>query len=152
MEPSNLIYDESLGHFIGRTSRVFVNRLQHLFSKSGYDLTFEQWLILLVLSFQDGQFQQQIADRTSKDKTTITRVIEGMVKRDLVKKIPDESDKRQNRIYLTDKGKTLRKELKPIIQKNWCEAKKDIAPEQLEICKNVLVKIHDNILGMRNAS
>jgi DNA-binding MarR family transcriptional regulator len=137
--------EESLSHLMARASRALGNRLQSVFAKVGYDLTVEQWIILLVLSGRNGQFQQQLADITSKDKTSMTRLIDGMEKRGLVKRSPDTVDRRQKRICLTSRGKQLRQKLIPLVHKNLRSTQRNIAPEQLKICKNVLRKVYENI-------
>lgn len=137
--------EESLGHLVGKTTRALWNRLHNMFVKGGYDVTVEQWIILLKLWHQNGQFQQQLAENTGKDKTSITRLIDGLEKRNLVVRVPDTIDRRCKRIYLTNKGKALQKELILLAQKNLSEAQKSIKPEHLKICKNVLRKVHGNI-------
>ena len=68
-----------------------------------------------------------------------------MEKRDLVVRIPDRLDRRQNLIYLTNKGKRLQEELMQIFQKTSLEAQGGIDPEQLEIFRKVLAEIHRNL-------
>ncbi len=136
---------ESLGHLLGRTTRAMGTFLQNNFVKAGYDVTFEQWVILVNLWRQNGQFQQQLADSTYKNKASITRLVDGLEKRNLVERIPDTIDRRHKRIYLTSKGKKLQKELKIRALKAQGKAQQGINPEDLKICKDVLVKIYDNI-------
>ena len=122
-----------------------MRRLNHNFTQAGHDITSEQWRILRCLHNQDGQRQQDLADVVHKDKTSITRIIDSMEKRDLVVRIPDRLDRRQNLIYLTNKGKRLQEELMHIVQKTSLEAQRGIEPEHLDIFRNVLTKIQSNI-------
>ena len=108
--------EQSLLFLIKRTSRNFRKRLNRSFAKAGHDVTTEQWRILRCLQYQDGQRQQDLADVVHKDKTSITRIIDSMEKRDLVVRIPDRLDRRQKLIYLTNKGKRLQEELMQIAQ------------------------------------
>ena len=62
-------------------------------------------MIMLLLWKENGQFQQQLADGSYKDKTTLTRQIDGLEKRNLIVRVPDKIDRRQKRGYLTNKGK-----------------------------------------------
>ncbi|MBI1928890.1 MarR family transcriptional regulator, partial [Candidatus Poribacteria bacterium] len=85
--------DESLGYIVNRAARAVLNRLNRNFAEAGHDATAEQWRILVHLWHQDGQRQQQLADIICQDKTSITRLINGLEKRNLVVRIPDTIDR-----------------------------------------------------------
>ncbi len=115
------------------------------FAEAGHDVTSEQWRILGCLWRRDGQRQQDLANVVHKDKTSITRIIDGMEKRDLVVRIPDKLDRRQKLIYLTDKGKRLREALMQIVQRISFKAQQGINPEHLDVFRDVLTTIHGNL-------
>ena len=102
----------------------------------------------MCLWYKDGQRQQDLADLVHKDKTSITRTIDGMEKRNLVVRIPDRLDRRQKLIYLTDKGKRLREELMRIVREISLEAEKGIKPEDLDVFKGVLAGIRENLSNL----
>lgn len=137
--------EQPLLFLIKRTARAFRRGLNRSFSEAGHDITCEQWRILRWLWYKDGQRQQDLADVAHKDKTSITRIIDSMEKRDLVVRIPDKLDRRQKLIYLTDKGKRLREESMKVVQKTSLEAQQGIKPEHLDIFREVLAKIQDNL-------
>lgn len=138
--------EQSLFFLIRRTSKAFREKVNQNFAKAGYDVTGEQWRIIRCLWHNDGQRQQDLADIFHKDKTAITRIVDSMEKRDLVVRIPDKIDRRQNLIYLTNKGKRLQEELMKIFMETSLEAQKGIETEQLDIVENVLKKINDNLI------
>lgn len=137
--------EQALFFLIKRTSRAFVRRLNRSFSEAGYDITGEQWRILRCLWYKDGLRQQDLAERVHKDKTSITRSIDSMEKRDLVVRIPDRLDRRQKLIYLTDKGKRLREKSMEVAKKMSLEAQQGIESEHLDVFRDVLTKIHGNL-------
>ena len=49
--------------------------LQRNFRAAGYSLTAERWHVLINLGEQGGQTQQQLSDKTEKNKGNITRLI-----------------------------------------------------------------------------
>ena len=102
----------------------------------------------MCLWHRDGQRQQDLADFVHKDKTSITRSIDGMEKRDLVVRIPDRLDRRQKLIYLTDKGKRLREELMQVVQKTSLEAQQGIKSEHLDVFRDVLASIRENLSNL----
>lgn len=137
--------EQSLFLLIKWTSKAFREKLNRNFAKAGHDVTSEQWRIIRCLWHKDGQRQQDLANVFHKDKTAITRILDSMEKRDLVVRIPDRLDRRQNLIYLTNKGKRLQEELMRIFLKTSLDAQEDIEPGQLEIFRDVLAKIHHNL-------
>lgn len=148
MSHQNLDTEQSLFLLIKRTSKAFRERLNNNFVKAGYDITSEQWRILKCLWCTDGQVQQDLANVVHQDKTSITRIVDSMEKRDLVVRIPDKSDRRQNLIYMTNKGKRLQEELMQIFDKTSLEVQEGINPEQLEIFKKVLAEIYSNLTNL----
>lgn len=136
---------EALGHCMGRTTRAMGKLLQNNFFKAGFDITFEQWTIIVNLMRCNGQFQQQLADNTYKDKASITRMVDTLQSLGIVDRITDTSDLRQKKVFLAEKGRKLYKQLLPFAQKVQKKSTRDIKPEDLELCKNILVKIYKNI-------
>ncbi|KMQ68791.1 MarR family transcriptional regulator [Chryseobacterium sp. FH2] len=70
-------------------------------------LSFELVEILGLLSRNDGINQQEISTKVSKDKSSITYLINSLVKRGLVQRIENEADRRNNQVFLTQKGKEI---------------------------------------------
>ena len=137
--------ENSLGYIIGRTSRAMANRFNQNLEKFGYDVTCEQFAVLDSLSKKDGQTQKELAQYTCKDKTSITRLIDGMWKRKLVVRVHDKADARKKLITLTDKGRMLRKKLVHQIEKTLLQAKRGVSEADLKICKEVLLKVGENL-------
>jgi DNA-binding MarR family transcriptional regulator len=137
--------DDSIGQLLGRTTRAMASAMQGRFTEAGCDVTVEQWAILVNLWRQDGQFQKQLAEHTYKDKASVTRLVTGLEKRNLVVRIPDDTDQRYKKIYLTRKGKELQNELISLAVETIGKASHGIEKEHLKIFKSVLVRLHENI-------
>ncbi len=136
--------DNSLGYLVNRAARALVNGLTKKFSAAGCDVTVEQWRVLLNLWERDGRTQQELSQATGKKKTSITRLINGMEKRNLVVRVPDQSDRRHNLIYLTHKGRALEERLLALAMQNMKRAQTGIAPQDLAVCKAVLRRVIEN--------
>jgi DNA-binding MarR family transcriptional regulator len=136
---------EPLGPMLTRTSRAVGSMLQQMFVASGQEMSADEWAVLANLKMlQDGQFQQQLADRTFKDKAAITRIIDGLEKRGLVKRVADQKDRRQKKIYLTLKSNELMEKLFPVAEKAQHKVQQGIKKEDLETFKSVLRQIFIN--------
>jgi MarR family transcriptional regulator, organic hydroperoxide resistance regulator len=67
-----------------------------------------QEFILLHLWDQDGMTQTQLAEALDVEPPTITKMISRMQSNDLVQRQPDPDDGRVMRVWLTEKGRSLR--------------------------------------------
>lgn len=137
--------DNSFGTIVHWTERALIHRLNHNFQSSGYDITVEQWRVLVNLWNREGQSQRELAEAVHKDKTGITRILNGMERRDLVVRTADRTDARNKLIYLTRKGRELQQALVVLTRKTLDEALIGVAEEDLEACKEVLRRVIRNV-------
>ena len=152
MTKQNFSLEDSLGYIVGRAARSVGGLLNRNMALAGYDVTCEQWSVLFNLGKKNGQTQQDLAGLTCKDKTSMTRLIDGMEKHDLVVRIPDKQDKRQKLIYLTNKGKKLQSQLMTIVEATLEQAETGISAAQLKLCMDVLCKIYSNVMDLHQKS
>jgi DNA-binding MarR family transcriptional regulator len=145
MTPQQFILEESLGHIVSRAARGLGTWLNRNFAEAGFDVTCEQWCVLVNLWDKNGQSQQDLAGTTCKNKTSMTRLIDNMEKRNLVVRIPGKADKRQKLIYLTKKGRDLKEKLIKIIHQTLNEAQKGIKAKDIVVCKKVLRQVSENL-------
>ena len=139
--------DGSLGFLMNKGSLVFQRELNRNFNSSGYDITYEQWSTLMYLLHSDGNSQNEMAEKTHRDKVSITKIIDNLEKRDLVLRKQDNNDRRIKRIFITKSGKKLVPNLKSIAEKTLNEAFSDIKKKDLDSFKNVLSSIVENLTG-----
>lgn len=78
------------------------------------DVTYEMVQVLAVLWREKELNQQDIAEEVQKSKASVTPLIDNLCKRDLVQRIPDANDRRNNKIVLTDKGWEYQSHLAPV--------------------------------------
>src|SRR5258705_13660632 len=73
-----------------------------------------QWSVLLFLWARDGMTQAEVSRVVAIEPPTVVRTIDRMVRDGLVTRAPDPDDGRLSRIYLTERGRSLRDELVPL--------------------------------------
>jgi len=120
-------------------------RMQKNFRDAGLEITIEQWSILYHLWKEDGLSQQDLCNRTYRDKPSITRLIDNLEKIKLVKRTADKDDKRKNLIFLTDAAKELQQTTIELANQTMDEALVGISKDEIETVKNVLQKVYDNL-------
>jgi DNA-binding MarR family transcriptional regulator len=79
-----------------------------------YGLDIPEWRVLATLGFRnDACSAQYIVHCTRTHKSTISRAVTALMKRQIVERVENADDRREFRLRLTRKGKTLYEELIP---------------------------------------
>ena len=79
-----------------------------------YGLDIPEWRVLATLGFRDDACSAQyISHCTRTHKSTISRAVTALMDRQLVERVENEDDRREFRLRLTRKGKTLYEQLIP---------------------------------------
>jgi len=137
--------DEIFKILVGKISTAINRTFHRAFANEGMEITTEQWSVLACLWYKDKVTQQMLCDITSKDKPSMTRLIDKLEIRDLVTRVSDHSDRRINLIHLTDTGLALQQRATEIVQSVATKTLKNITDEELNISRSVLKKIMTNL-------
>ena len=129
----------------GKTSTAVARRLQKNFKDADVEITIEQWSVLYHLWKEDGQSQQQLCEATFRDKPSMTRLVDNLEKSKLVKRVASKNDRRSNQIFLTKDAKALEQKTMEVANKTLNEALEGVSNGQIEIAKEVLQKVYDNL-------
>jgi DNA-binding MarR family transcriptional regulator len=144
--PNNQFKRGELYSFItGKASTAIARRLQKNFKQNGVEITIEQWSVLYHLWKQDGLSQQQLGDATFRDKPSITRLVDNLEKLKLVKRVASKTDRRINMIYLAPAALPLQEQTMELANQTLNEALVGVTNGQIEIAKEVLQVVYDNL-------
>ncbi len=130
---------DSLGFQVNMTANAMKNRF-NAFLKP-YNLTSEQYVIMKSIEENPNISPTQLADITFKDKTTITRMIDTLVKNDMLLRIPREDDRRAYKIQWSQKGETIMNEILPITESVIDKIRSQFSKQNLEIFLNTLEQL-----------
>ena len=144
--PNNQFKKGELYSFVtGKASTAIARRLQKKFNAAGLNLTIEQWSVLYHLWKQEGISQQELCNATFRDKPSITRLVDNLEKQNLVKRVPSETDRRINMIYLTRQAQKLQEESMLLAEETLNEALETVPADKIDVCKEVLQIVYDNL-------
>ncbi len=144
--PNNQFKKSELYSFItGKASTAIARRMQKNFKQSGIDITIEQWSVLYHLWKEDGMSQQALCAATFRDKPSITRLVDNLEKLKMVKRVASKDDRRINMIYLTQEAVDLQEKAMDLATQTLEEALEGVTHGQIEIAKEVLQKVYDNL-------
>ncbi|MDD3273741.1 MAG: MarR family transcriptional regulator [Bacteroidales bacterium] len=138
--------NELLAVLTGQLSTSLNRHLNRKFRAAELELTTDQWLVLMCLWNRDGQTQQSLSDQTSKDKTSITRLLDTLSKHNLIERHSDPTDRRINKIHLTNKGREMEDLAMQIVKESFEKAVSGISSKELLSAKEVIVKLLNNII------
>ena len=130
-----------IGVYIDRTYKVVRQDLINRFKRASIDLTPEQWVIISKFETLEEMSQKELGDLSFKDRPTVSRIVDLLVKKDLISRMIDGDDRRKTIIRLTEKGRGIILEAKPYVL-----ASREIGWEGLsEIEYQRLIQILDKI-------
>jgi len=101
--------------------------------------------VLYHLWKEDGMSQQELCDATFRDKPSITRLVDNLERIKLVKRNASKEDRRKNLIVLTAEGKELEEKSMEIANNTLNESLQGVTNGQIEIAKEVLQKVYENL-------
>ena len=144
--PNNQFKPSELNSFMtGKATTAIARRLQRNFKLAGLDITVEQWSVLYYLWKQDGMSQQDLCNATFRDKPSITRLLDNLEKQKLVKRIASKTDRRINEVFLTEKGRYIEQQTMVVANQTMNEALVGVPEKQIQVAKEVLQKVYDNL-------
>lgn len=115
---------------------------------SGYDITGNHCGFLLFLLSRYpyiDTYQRDIEIEFNIRRSTATSVLNVMEKKGLIKRIDDENDKRMKKIFVTDKGVSLKPVAEYIIRSHEEKISAGIPKEDLALAIKVIEKMRKNL-------
>ena len=141
-------YSDSLGYLTVVTSRLFTALLTRQLVKAGCEVTPEQWALLRALLNKDGQSQDEMIHLTRYEKSSLSRLLDGLERKGLVRRERGAADRRSKIVFITGKGADVGKVGTILALDSLRALYGDIDPGELNICRNVLERIQTELLRM----
>lgn len=137
-------FENSMGFVVNMTAKAFQKSFDiELRKNAGVSLS--QWRVVGALVIQPGLTQKEIADKVGIEGATLVPIIDKMEKEGLLKRKPDSSDRRVNRIYLTQKADSLWESMVECALKIRKSSTKNISENDIQITLETLRKISQNL-------
>lgn len=127
---------------IGMLSKVFAIQT---FAKMEFEITPEQFLVLLVLNDNPGMYQRQLSTLTFKDRPNITRIVSILEKSEYITSKNSSNGRQIKKLYITEKGKDICNKILPVIFKVWEDTTKGIEQDEINKFIDTLSKIEINL-------
>jgi DNA-binding MarR family transcriptional regulator len=108
-------YDNVIGFVVSQAGYRLSQALLQAIESLGSDLRPREFAVLNRLHERGELTQIQLAELTYKDKPAITRMLDRLIERGLVRKVTSSADRRAMVVSLTPEGEALRNAIAPLI-------------------------------------
>lgn len=98
-----------------QTRASFKQAIQRGLREHNIDITYEMLQVMACLWKHEGVNQQELADKTFKDKASLTYLINNLEKRGLVVRQEDPNDRRNKLIIVTERGHVWQNKMQPLL-------------------------------------
>ena len=147
--PHTIDWELQLGFLIHDTSRLrraaFDRHLKPL------NVTRSQWWVLAYLSRKDGMTQSELAQELDLGKVAVGGLIDRLEKNGLVRRDPDPTDRRVNRLFLEPQGRHLLSSLRKANHEFNVRILAGLGDEQLIATAATLEVMKNNLLRFLEA-
>lgn len=127
------------------TLKKIRNYWQKSFDALRKDITVDQWLLIENLYKHKRITHNELARLTSKDITTVSRIIELLVKKELVERQGSTDDRRKVFVQLTPAGVNKYKDVRPLVLEMRKTGWKNLSEADYSELTRILDVIYSNI-------
>ncbi|MGH6725070.1 MAG: MarR family winged helix-turn-helix transcriptional regulator [Pseudolabrys sp.] len=103
---------ESVGFFVREVYRSFARCLQPRIAREGVSIG--MWFVLRALWDEDGMTQRELGERVGINGPTMVTALNSMERANLVKRVQNRTDRRKINVFLTARGRNLKRKLWPM--------------------------------------
>ena len=141
-----IILKKSLGYLFHIIHLNMRKKLEKEIKDFGFTSS-HQFAVLLLLSKQNLS-QKEISDSTLADEPSTTRMLDRMIKKEIIGKKRSLEDKRKQVVYITEKGTELLGKIEPIASRNNKEVENILDHNELEQLYHLLNKVHSHMINI----
>jgi MarR family transcriptional regulator for hemolysin len=125
---------------VARSMRTYIDQRAR-----EHGTTRAQWAVLIRLDRQEGMTQAEMAEVLEIQPISLVRLIDRLCDQVLVERRPHPQDRRANRLYLTDKGRTMIVQLAPLAREIAGDVLDSLSESDIADLLLKLLRIKENI-------
>ena len=148
MKAPKVEFSYSLGYLTVVTGRMFASTFGRKIAEAGLDVTMEQWSILRILLNEDGCTQESILRLTYYEKSTLSRILEGLERKGLIERRRGAADGRRKEVFLTSRGFDIGVSGTSVVLALLEKLYESVDPAELDQCRAMLSLMQTRLLTM----
>lgn len=137
------VIDETIGWKIYKARCLTKNRLQQ--KLKAFEITSEQWSILSMVYLKEGCNQKELGEKLLKDRAALTRILDILERKELLKRETSNNDRREYLVYITEKGRELYSDVLPVVTNNSEEISSIFTGDEEKQLRYLLNKLIQNL-------
>lgn len=135
--------DNQLCFSLYATAKEIIRRYKPLLDN--FDITYTQYITLLVLWEKDGLKVKTLGERLYLDSGTLTPLLTKLESKGYILKKKDTKDSRETIVYLTDKGRKLKEKI--VVVPATMGACVKLEPDDFLLLQKLLRKVRSGLTG-----
>jgi DNA-binding MarR family transcriptional regulator len=146
-DPDNYQPNESVGYMMRRILNMVTVEVDRELEPS--DLTSAQWVPLLKLHMGSGSTVAELARGCQQDAGSMTRLLDRLETKGLVRRVRSNDDRRVVNLELTDGGRAAAKKIPAVLCGVLNAHMRGFTTEEWQLLKGMLRRILDNALAIQ---
>jgi DNA-binding MarR family transcriptional regulator len=139
-------WDQGIGFLVADISRLMTTQYNRLVKPVG--LTSSQWRVIIHLHRQDGLTQSELATLLTVGKVSVGGLIDRLEHSGWIERRADEKDRRSNRIFLTEKGHEVDKEMISAGIQLAKQTLNNLTKDESMILQSLLNAVRENLISL----
>lgn len=134
---------DSVGFVVREVWRLFARCLQPRIAREG--VTIGMWFALRMLWDEDGMTQRELCERVGINAPTMVMALNSMGRAGLVKRVQNRTDRRKINVFLTARGRNLKRKLWPMAAEVLAVGLSGLTSDQVRSLNKMLMQIRLNL-------
>ena len=128
------------------TSRYLTLMGNQAFEKLHFNLSFEEYLIMDIISYNEGICQRDLARLLLRDRSNLGKIASSLEKKKMIKVKPDiKNNHPLKKLYITQKGKKLCNEIYIKLEPSLKKINQDINKKEQDYISTSLMKLRKTL-------
>lgn len=141
-------HNRSLGYLTGMASRLLSNLLAKQLQEAGFDMTAEQWGAIIILLNSEALTQGQLGERLQLEKSSVSRMMNGLEKRGWIARTKAPNDSRQIIVTPTPMAIETAEHCATIARTILDEAQRGMTEDERLVLRSLLARSIENLRGL----
>jgi MarR family transcriptional regulator for hemolysin len=142
--------DHNIGFLVNDISRLMSTEYNKIMKPLG--LTRAQWRVVVHLHRKDGLTQSQLAELLGSGKVSVGGLIDRLEHSGWIERRDDPQDRRSNRVFLTEKGRAIEKEMEKTGRELTSQTLRNLGSDERAQLVDLLIAVKNNLLEIDSGS
>jgi MarR family transcriptional regulator for hemolysin len=142
--------DHNIGFLVNDISRLMSTEYNKIMKPLG--LTRAQWRVVVHLHREDGLTQSQLAELLGAGKVSVGGLIDRLEHSGWIERRDDPQDRRSNRVFLTEKGRAIEKEMEKAGRELTSQTLRNLGSDECAQLVDLLIAVKNNLLEIDSGS